>query len=218
MPECVGIDHTPPRWEVEELQTHGKGDPCHNQTRPCCPEPADLPPYCNDRQSASFLSSLKMRMGEYWQAHSIQSPDSISSAGSSRVWRRRPRRAPAFPGSGRMAIYRGTDRLARDRLISYAASGKLRAGHGYSKLLFHTATQLRNSGNRSPILAPARFVKPKANKATGRRHCLSQVQELQVSRVSTREAAQFRGDAPNSRFGTAVRGKPPYTPPKPGFK
>lgn len=43
MPQGVGVDHTPPRWEVEQLQTHCQDDPRNNQTRPRCPQTSNLP-------------------------------------------------------------------------------------------------------------------------------------------------------------------------------
>jgi len=37
MPKTVCINSTPPRREIEQFQTHGKDNPCDDQTRPCRP-------------------------------------------------------------------------------------------------------------------------------------------------------------------------------------
>lgn len=42
MPQSVGIEHTPPRREVEQLETHCQNDPCNNQTGPSSPQTANL--------------------------------------------------------------------------------------------------------------------------------------------------------------------------------
>jgi hypothetical protein len=43
MPQSMGIEHTPPRREIEQLQTHRQYDPCNNQTGPSGPQTANLP-------------------------------------------------------------------------------------------------------------------------------------------------------------------------------
>lgn len=37
MPQRVRIDHTLPRWEIEQLQTHREYNPEHNQPGPSSP-------------------------------------------------------------------------------------------------------------------------------------------------------------------------------------
>ena len=39
----MGIEHTPPRREIEQLETHCQYDPCNNQTGPSSPQTANLP-------------------------------------------------------------------------------------------------------------------------------------------------------------------------------
>jgi len=51
MPQCVGIDHSPPRREVEQLQTHRQNNPRNDQTRPRCPQTSDLPVSHNTESS-----------------------------------------------------------------------------------------------------------------------------------------------------------------------
>jgi hypothetical protein len=43
MPQSVGVDHSPPRREVEQLETHCEDNPRNNQTRPRCPQASNLP-------------------------------------------------------------------------------------------------------------------------------------------------------------------------------
>jgi hypothetical protein len=42
MPQAVCINHTHPRWKVQQLQAHSQDDPCHTQTGPDRPGPANL--------------------------------------------------------------------------------------------------------------------------------------------------------------------------------
>lgn len=39
----MSIEHTPPRGEIKQLETHCQNDPRNNQTRPSSPQTADLP-------------------------------------------------------------------------------------------------------------------------------------------------------------------------------
>jgi hypothetical protein len=43
MPQSVGVDHSPPRREVEQLKTHCQNNPRNDQTRPRCPQASNLP-------------------------------------------------------------------------------------------------------------------------------------------------------------------------------
>lgn len=43
MPQGMSIDHSPPRREVEQLQTHRQNDPSNDQTRPRSPQTSNLP-------------------------------------------------------------------------------------------------------------------------------------------------------------------------------